>query len=221
MAQGIPWDKTYREDKRIWGEVPSQLALFARNYLKESSRFKDSADIFMLDLGCGYGRDAIFLAQNLPCHILGLDNSPEAIGLARESLDHESEKRIELLCYDFSHVTDKYDVIFVSNLYHLLKPEERAKLRETIKRCLKTDGVLFLSAFSTRDPQHFGQGRAVEDEANTFVAERYYHFSTREDLEKEFDFIHIAALFEREFHEARASGNHHHIAWILLGSLNS
>ena len=219
MPQGIPWDKTYREDKRVWGDSPSQLALFARNLLKESTRFKDSPDIFVLDMGCGYGRDALFLAQNLPCHILGLDNSSTAIEMARESLTHELEKRIELLCYDFSHVSDKYDVIFISNLYHLLKPADRAKLRDTVRRCLKADGILFLSAFSTRDPQHFGKGTPVKGEANTFLEERYYHFSTGEDLEKEFDFINISALFEREFHETRSNGNHHHITWIMMGSL--
>ena len=161
------------------------------------------------------------MAQTLPCHILGLDNSPKAIEMARESLTGGLEKRVELLCYDFSYVSDKYDVIFVSNLYHLLKPEERAKLRETVKRCLKADGILFLSAFSTRDPQHFGQGAPVEGEGNTFLDERYYHFNTREDLETEFDFIHISALFEREFHEIRTNGNHHHIAWIMMGSLRA
>ncbi len=219
MQHGIPWDNTYSSNKKVWGDQPSQLAVLAMNFLKESDQFKKQQDIFILDLGCGYGRDAIFLAQNLPCHILGLDNSEKAIEMARESLPKELEKRIELLCYDFSHVTDKYDVIFVSNLYHLLKPEERQKLRETIKRCLKTGGQLFLSAFSIRDPQHFGKGQKVEEDPNTFIDEIYMHFSTRQDLEKEFEFINIHALFEREFDEKRSTGIHHHICWMLMGKM--
>jgi SAM-dependent methyltransferase len=217
MSQQMPWDNTYRQDKKVWGDNPSELAIFAGTFLKESSRFKNCADIFILDLGCGYARDAIFLAENLPCHVLGLDSSAQAIELGREALTRELGKRIELLCYDFSHVTDKYDVIFVSNLYHLLNQTERAKLRETIQRCLKTDGMLFLSTFSTRDPQHFGKGTPVEGETNSFIDDKFHHFSTRADLEKEFDFIRIAALFEREFHEPRANGNHHHILWLLMG----
>jgi hypothetical protein len=137
--------------------------------------------------------------------------------LARESLTHDLEKRIEFLCYDFNHVNDKYDVIFISNLYHLLDPAKRAELRETLRRCLKTSGLLFLNTFSVNDPQHFGRGLPVVGETNSFFDERYYHFSTRGDLEQEFAFISISALFEMEFHEARANGNHHHVTWILMG----
>jgi cyclopropane fatty-acyl-phospholipid synthase-like methyltransferase len=215
----MTWNNNYGTNNKIWGDTPSELALFACNYLKQSTRFKDSPDIFILDLGCGYGRDAVFLAQNLPCHILGLDNSEKAVEMARSSITGETEKRIEFLCYEFGHVNDKYDVILASNLYQLLKPEERAKLRETVKRCLKTDGVFFLSTFSVRDPQHFGKGTPVENEPNTFFDNRYIHLSDRAELEADFDFLNINALYEREFQERRSTEDHHHISWVLMGRL--
>ena len=216
----MTWNNTYSSEKKIWGDRPSKLAMFTYNYIKQSRQFEGKSDIFVLDLGCGYGRDAIFLANNLPCHVLGLDNSEKAIEMARESLSKELEKRVELLCYDFSHVSDKYDVIMASNLYQILKPEDRAKLRETVKRCLKTNGLLFLSTLSIRDPQHFGQGTQIEGDENSFQQEKYIHFSTREELEKDFDFLNISGLFEREYHEPRSSGDdHHHISWILIGGL--
>jgi len=213
------WNKTYNHEKRVWGDQPSEAAIFAYNYLKQSQQFRDSKDIFVLDMGCGYGRDAVLLARDLPCHILGLDSSEYAIELARESLPKEFEKRIELLCYDFSHVNDKYDVILVSNLYQLLKPDERSKLRETLKRCLKTDGIIFLGTLSTRDPQHFGKGRPVKNETNSFIEDVYIHFCTREELEKDFDFLNISALFEREYNEPHSPADHHHITWVLIGKL--
>jgi SAM-dependent methyltransferase len=155
----------------------------------------------------------------LPCHILGLDNSEKAIEMARASTPGEIEKRIEFLCFEFSHVNDKYDIILASNLYPLLKPDERAKLRETVKRCLKTDGMFFLSTFSVHDPQHFGKGTPVENEPNTFFENRYLHLSDRAELEADFDFLEINALFEREFHERRSVEDHHHISWVLMGRL--
>jgi cyclopropane fatty-acyl-phospholipid synthase-like methyltransferase len=215
----LPWNSTYDSDKKVWGDKPSELAIAAYNYLRESQGFRNRKDIFVLDLGCGYGRDAIFLAQNLPCHILGLDNSEAAIDMARHSLKGDLEKRVELLCYDFSQVTDKYDVIFISNLYQLLKPEERAKLRETVKRCLKDDGVFFLSTLSVRDPQHFGKGTPVADEPNSFLDVRYLHLSTRQELERDFDFLSISTLYERQFHEPRSTRDHDHVSWILMGKL--
>jgi cyclopropane fatty-acyl-phospholipid synthase-like methyltransferase len=215
----VPWNQTYSSDRKIWGDKPSELAIYAYNYLTQSSQFKDSTDIFMLDMGCGYGRDAIFLARNLSCHILALDSSEKAIEMARESIPKEVERKIELLCYDFSQVTDKYDVILASNLYQLLKPEERAHLRETVKRCLKKNGVLFLSTLSVRDPEHSGKGEPVEDDENSFQDEKYHHFCTRQELEKDFEFLNIYALFERDFLEQRSTSPHHHISWILMGSL--
>jgi SAM-dependent methyltransferase len=218
-SNSAPWNKTYSSDRKIWGDKPSELAIYAYNYLKQSTRFKGASDIFILDMGCGYGRDAIFLAQNLPCHILGLDSSEKAIEMARESLPKEIEKRIELLCYDFSQVTDKYDVILASNLYQLLRPEERTQLRETVKRCLKAKGVFFLSTLSVKDPQHSGKGEPVEGDVNSYLGEKYHHFCTRQELEKDFEFLNIHALFEREYNESRSTNSHHHISWILLGSL--
>jgi cyclopropane fatty-acyl-phospholipid synthase-like methyltransferase len=205
--------------KKVWGDRPSELALMAYNYLSQSIRYKSNKDIFILDIGCGYGRDAIFLASKLPCHILGVDSSEEGIAMARASLSGELKKRIELLAYDFSRVNDKYDVIFAANLYEGLKPAGRAKLTDTIKRCLKTGGVFFLSALSVNDPQHSSR---AEDNNKTSVPDADYshlHFSTREGLEKDFSFLKIHALYEREYEEPRAKGaNHHHISWLLLGS---
>jgi SAM-dependent methyltransferase len=214
------WNVTYSQDKRVWGDRPSEAAVFTYNYLQQSPRFRQSKDLYILDLGCGYGRDAIFLAGELSCHILGLDSSEKAIEMAREYLPKGMEKQIELLCYDFSYVNDKYDVILVSNLYQILRPEERVKLRETVKRCLKTDGILVLGTISTRDPQHSGRGIPVADEPNSFIEnEEYFHLCSRTELEKDFDFINIFGLFEREFHGPHVPVAHHHITWILMGSM--
>ncbi len=213
------WNKTYTNQNKVWGDQPSPLAIYACNTLKESSQFKKVTDIFILDLGCGYGRDTIFLAQHLPCHILGLDSSEKAIEMARAHIPKTLIHRIELLCYDFTHMSDKYDIIFVASLYHVLPPDEREKLRETIKRCLKKDGVLFLSTFSVNDPQHYGKGTAVENEKNAYIDEIYLHFNSRADLEKDFDFLNISALFERDYRERHDTGEHHHVSWIMMGKM--
>jgi SAM-dependent methyltransferase len=217
--QRTHWNKTYTNEKKVWGDQPSPLAVYTCNILKENSTFKKAPDIFILDLGCGYGRDAVFLAQNLPCHVLGLDSSEKAIEMARESIPKTLSNRIELLCYDFTHVSDKYDVIFMANLYHVLGPVERDQLRSTIKRCLKNDGLLFLSTLSLKDPQHYGKGAAVENEKYAFIDEIYLHFSSRADLEKEFNFLNINALFERDYRERHATGEHHHVSWMMMGKL--
>ncbi len=213
------WDKTYSTEKKIWGEKPSELAVYAFNFLKHSSQFRDSPDIFILDLGCGYGRDSIFLAQELPCHILGVDNSRKAINLARESLPGELSKRIEFLCYDFSRVADKYDIILCSNLYSILKPGERVKFREIVKNCLRSNGILFLSAFSVNDSHHQKRGSTAENESSTLPDDKYVRLFTREELEQDFNFLNISALFERPYTERRSTRDHRHVIWAMMGAL--
>jgi cyclopropane fatty-acyl-phospholipid synthase-like methyltransferase len=212
------WDKNYSQDKKIWGEQPSELTLFTCTYLKNSPRSQN--ELHILDAGCGYGQNAVYLAKNLNCYILGVDNSCEAIALARESCPEDLKKRIEFLCYDFKDVIDKYDVIFVSNLYQVLKPEEREKLKDTVKRCLNNDGLLFLNTLSVSDPHHNENGTPVSGEANSFQDGKYIHLSTRNELESDFGFLTINALFEREFSENHSNGNnHHHISWIMMGNM--
>jgi SAM-dependent methyltransferase len=213
------WDNTYNAEKKVWGDTPSELAVYAGNFLKQSSQFRDNPDIFILDLGCGYGRDSIFLANELPCHILGVDNSQKAISMAKEALPRELEKKIEFLCYDFSQVADKYDVILCSNVYSILKPAERAGLRKIARHCLRSNGLLFLSTFSVNDTQHQKTGVPVEGEKDSFIDEKYIHLCTREELEQDFNFLDISALFERRFIERRSTRDHHHVIWLLMGKL--
>jgi SAM-dependent methyltransferase len=216
--KAMMWNKTYSLEKRLWGNEPSELAQFALAFLQNSGRY-GGRRLRILDLGCGYGRDAIYLARNADVYVLGLDSSQEAIDLANESVPPELKKQLEFLAFDFSRVLDKFEIIFASNLYQLLLPEERAKLRDTVARCLEKDGLFFLSTLSSTDPQLFGRGQPVQGEENSFIEGKYHHFCTRQELENDFNFLKITALFEREYREAHSSGElHTHVSWILLAA---
>jgi len=176
-------------------------------------------EIEILDLGCGYGRDSTYLALNINCHILGIDNSGEAIDMARKALSTNLEARVRFQCCDFSRMPDgKFDVIFASNVYHLLRMDEREAFKDTVKRRLKPGGLLFLSMLSPNDPEHYGKGKPVDNEANSYMDQRYLHFCTRDELEQDFGFLTIEKLSENEYYEPRSNGEvHHHIIWLFLG----
>lgn len=214
----MTWDNIYRNHQHLWGDRPSALAAFAHHYL-QGVKFSDKA-IEILDLGCGYGRDAIYLARSINCRILGIDNSSEAIEMARKALAADLESRVRFQCCDFRQMPGgKFDILFASNFYHLLKMEEREDLRGIIKKRLNPGGMLFLSTLSPSDPEHFGKGKPVENEANSFHDQRFLHFCTREELEKDFSFLTIKKLSEHEYYEPRSNREvHHHILWLLLGA---
>lgn len=212
----MSWDSTYQDHQRVWGDRPSALSAFACHYLRGKSSEKA---VEILDLGCGYGRDALFLARAINCRIVGIDNSVKAIEMARKSLTGDLEPRVRFECCDFNRIAEsQFEIVFASNFYHLLKAEDRQNFIDTIKKKLKPGGTLFLSTLSNKDPEHFGKGRPVETEDNSFEDEKFIHFCTREEMEKDFSFLNIKELSEREYFEPRSNGEvHHHILWIFVG----
>lgn len=212
----MKWDNTYKTDKLVWGDKPSELAIFACKYLNEVSSPNKILEI--LDLGCGYGRDSVFLSRKIRCNVLGIDNSREAIAMARRRIG-KAERQARFQCCDFRQMTNsQFDVIFASNLYQLLHIEDRKAFKEVIRKALKRDGMLFLSTLSTNDPEHFGKGESVPNDENSFRDQKFLHFCTSKELERDFGFLTIEELYEHEYYELRSSGEtHHHISWLLLG----
>jgi len=214
---GACWDSEYRSYERVWGEQPSELARAAVRYLQR--RPLDAGGFGILDIGCGYGRDAFYLLDNLKCSVLAVDRSPTAIDIAATAVRETGKEGVEFRCCSFVDLEEgAHDIVFLSNLYQVLRRDERDALRNAVRRLLKPGGLLFLSTLSVADPEHHGKGTPIADEPNSFFDKRFVHLSTREELMEHFDLLDITELYEHEYHEPRASGEvHHHISWILVG----
>jgi len=212
----LSWDKEYEKNKQIWGGSPSELAITVVNFFHAHPAYHN---LYVLDVGCGYGRDSLYIAASLNCRVLGIDISPEAINLAVKALREAGLTGIEFKLQDFREMTEpKFDVILISNLYHLLRQGERAELRGTVKRVLKPGGHLFLNAISVSDPEHNGKGFSILDEPNSWVDEKFIHLSLKDELTVDFDFLEIRELYKHAYIEERAGGrNHHHVSWMLIG----
>ncbi len=212
----MTWEDQYKESGKLWGEEPSMLAAEAVKYLQAKA---GTTAVSILDIGCGYGRDALYLSGNLNCKILGIDVSEKAIKIASNTAVQLKNSNMKFHCLDFSDLTrDGFDIVFVSNVYQILQQREREKLRHAISRALRQGGLLFLSTLSIKDPEHFGKGSAIPGEANSFRDKVYLHFCTREELEKDFNFLQVQSLYEHEYYEPRITGEtHHHVSWVFIG----
>jgi len=213
------WDKEYEKKSRLWGEGPSVLAVAAVERLK---RFKDEATLSILDIGCGYGRDAFHYAECLGCTILGIDVSEKAIAMASRTAAEREISKVDFKIMDFKELKgDRYDVVTASNLYQLLRKQERDDLVNAISRTLRPGGLLFLSTLSVNDPEHAGKGTPIAGEHNSYSYQDrvYLHLCTKEELMADFAFLNITELEEHEYDEPRVTGEvHHHISWILVGT---
>lgn len=212
------WDRRYAAEERIWGDGPSELARLAVARLRPYA----SPELSILDVGCAYGRDSRYLAAELGCRVVGLDPSPAAIAAARKARSAGLEVEyvagdLESLASDSDH-SGAYDVVFVSNVYHLLGPIGRRQFTAALAAAVRPGGLLFLSTLSPRDPQHYAVGEPVSGEERSWVEHVYLHFVTAEELTRDFVAFEVLDLEERSYDEAQASGKaHHHAGWFLEG----
>ena len=220
------WEDEYNKNNHLWGEGPSELARAAVKYLASHSlQISQDNALSILDIGCGYGRDAIYYVQQFDCKVLGIDVSAKAIEIASGTPIEHASGSADFLRLDLADLpAEQYDMVCASNLYQVLKKEEREIFRSKIMQVLKPGGLFFLGTLSVIDPEHQGQGTPIEGEANSYAFSHrlYVHFCTKEELREDFDSLDIVDLYEHEYNEPRADGNdHHHISWILIAAKSS
>ena len=99
-----------------------------------------------------------------------------------------------------------YDVVFCCNVYHLLGPIGRREFTAALAAAARPGGLLFLSALSPRDLEHYAVGQPVSGEERSWVDKVYLHFCTAEELTRDFAAFEVLDLEERSYDEPLESG---------------
>jgi len=142
-----PWEEIYRRDGRVF-DSPAPVVHHVAEVLREHGCRR------VADLGCGSGRHTVFLAQ-CGFDVIGIDNSPTALRLARTWLAHEG-LRARLALADMRRPLPLRDgawdaLVSTQVIHHALRDTVRGTARE-IRRILRPGGVLFVSVPSGMDP---------------------------------------------------------------------
>lgn len=205
------WDNRYKEAGFEWGRQQTIVAEIARDIM-EQRKFKR-----VLDGGCGYGRDCIYLAKE-GFDAVGIDASAEALGLAREWASKEG------LTIDFRNtdITDTgfedffFDTVIMFNTFHFMLEKPREKAITEIYRILKNGGMVVQAMFS-RNEKGFGEGIEVEENTFEFKPGRPVHFFSGDEIRNAFAQFAILQLDEIAIHEVHQDGNEHfHKEWLMV-----
>lgn len=138
------WDQVYQDEAKPGWDLnqasPVLIDMFPRLKLPKSR---------ILVLGCGFGHDAAFFAQN--GHLVtAVDFSPLAIAGARERYGHLSNIRWQTA--DALHLPtefhESFDLVFEHTCFCAINPIQRQKLVQTWLQCLVPNGTLFAVFFS-------------------------------------------------------------------------
>ena len=139
------WDERYRNDDLVWGIEPNQ---FVR---RQCESFPPGS---ALDLACGEGRNALWLAQ-LGWQVLGIDYSPVAIARAEALTAGQPYDVAILLSWRVADVTtvpvkeESVDLALLSYVH--LPPEQRAALMLKAARSVRPQGRLIVVGHDRRN----------------------------------------------------------------------
>lgn len=114
-----------------------------------------------IDLGCGTGNYAIYLA-GLGFGVTGIDSSPTAIRIAREKAQSRGIKCrfiVADLLGDLHEVTERFDFAFDWEVLHHIFPDDRETYIKNVYTILNPKALYFSVCFSEQDPQFGGAGK--------------------------------------------------------------
>ena len=174
-------EKIYRNmsPKEIpWNiEVPPEALV----HLAQTGQIKPCKTI---DLGCGTGNHAIYLA-GLGFDVTGIDFSPTAIKIAQESAQKKGVTCSFIVADvlgDLDEVKDTFDFAYDWELLHHIFPDKRKKYIENVHRIVNPGGKYLSVCFSEKDPQFGGSGKYRETPLGTIL-----YFSSEDELRDLFE----------------------------------
>jgi SAM-dependent methyltransferase len=138
------WDNFYSDRER---KIP-----FFENYPDENLvDYIENKRIVVgkaLELGCGPGRNAIYLSSN-GFHVDAVDQSEEGLEWAEERAGNQGLQVnfIHSNIFDFVIEEGAYDLVYDSGCFHHIPPHRRMSYIELVKRALKPGGSFALTCF--------------------------------------------------------------------------
>ena len=140
------YNKLYKKNKNVWGDQPNKWLEMIWQDVDPGS--------FVLDLGCGQGRDSVFLAKK-NFKIIAVDSAQTGIDDLYKSIDENNLDNIQAICQkveDFEIEKDKYSIINARNVFQFLDKNDVLKIITNIKSNLKPDGFVVINGFTISEP---------------------------------------------------------------------
>ena len=160
LAEKLYFNLSYRFGFAEWdinAAQPDLIRLVDKGLLKGKT---------ILDIGCGSGDNAIYLASK-GFKVTGLDYSKTGIEEAKKR-SKRKQFDIHFRVHDAFRLTDlnqQFDIILDYGLYHNIKPQDLAAYVKNLGSVTRKGGQLILQCFSCKsEPRNFGPRQISEQE---------------------------------------------------------
>jgi ubiquinone/menaquinone biosynthesis C-methylase UbiE len=200
------WDRVYRQHGQVQFDILPKVEIAATNFAQKRYRK-------VLDLACGTGRHAIYLAKQ-GFDVTASDISENGLIIVRQKAASASLK-IEVKHHDMKAVPypkDYFDAVLCVWSIDIGTLDNIVTTVGEIHRILKTDGTVVADFISVKDETY---GRGKEIDRNTFVGampglpDLVEHYSTREELTQVFSRFGDVKIEEADhFYKDEVGRNH-------------
>jgi len=132
------YDELYRTTPHALGEPTGVIADFFR-------QLAPATNLSILDIGCGQGRDALFLAR-MGHTVTGVDLSPNGIDQLLADAQREKLAIEGVVANVAEYVPDReFDVVLFDRTLHMLDEPDRLRALGRLLEAVKTGGWLLIA----------------------------------------------------------------------------
>lgn len=135
------YDKRYNREEYYWGLTPNRICYDVMKIIPPIKSYR------VLDIGCGEGKDAVFLAK-CGYRVTAFDISEQGIEKAKRLAEYN---RVDVNFFKadvFDYRPDtEYDIIFSSGVLHFVQQAGRKELCDSLKAHTADNGINAMNVF--------------------------------------------------------------------------
>ena len=168
------WNRAFKKQGKLFFEPQEDM-------FKIAAIFKKKKVKKILDLGCGSGRQVVFLAKK-DFSVYGFDIAEEGIKIAKEWLNNEgleADFKIGSIYKKLPYLDNFFDAVISTHAIHHGRIEDIRKAIGELYRVLKPGGLIFINLRKRRirkyDPKNLIiEKRGKQKHTYKMIAERTY-----------------------------------------------
>jgi len=187
------WDAAYQRGNPGWdvGRPCSELRAAVEQGVLRPCR--------TVELGCGTGTNAIYLAQK-GFDVTAIDVAPTALRLAEQKAE-KAGVRVKWLLADVLRPPplEPFDLVFDRGCYHGVRRHDAAGFVRALKQLTRPGALVLILAGNANEERHYGPPRVKEEEL-------------RADFSQDFEFVRLK---ETRF-DTRQADKKGALAWSIL-----
>lgn len=169
----------------------------------------------VLDLGCGQGRNSIYLArEGFP--VTAADYSLKELLMLKEYARTHNIP-VNIVQSDVSQLPfkeNRFDIVLCLHVLSYVTEQARPKAAEEVKRVLRPEGLFVSVERSQRDPL-YKKGEKIECETY-FYEGLIHHFFSSEELQSLFSPMDIKVMKDSRVIDTSHDAPHIHGVWTIV-----